>query len=86
MHVLVTGRLGDISITMCLVRVPSMTSQVLVVIRRQALISVGTHIIVKRTDSLQPVLGIERAFDLAVEIRKYFFSKSLDRINTLFLA
>jgi hypothetical protein len=38
------------------------------------------------TDSLQPVLGIERAFDLAVEIGKYLFSESLDRINTLFLA
>jgi hypothetical protein len=38
------------------------------------------------TDSLQSVLGIERAFNLAVEIGKYLFSESLDRINTLFLA
>jgi hypothetical protein len=38
------------------------------------------------TDSLQPILSIKRAFDLAVEIRKYLFSESLDWINTLFLA
>jgi hypothetical protein len=37
-HVLVTGRLGHISIPMCLVRVPPMTSQILIVVRRQALI------------------------------------------------
>jgi hypothetical protein len=40
----------------------------------------------KKTNSLQPVLGIKRAFDLAVEIGKYLFSESLDRVNTLFLA
>ena len=37
-HVLVTGRLGNISIPMCLVRVPPMTCQILIVVRRQALI------------------------------------------------
>jgi hypothetical protein len=38
------------------------------------------------TDSLQPVLGIERAFDFAVEIGKNLFSESLDWVHTLFLA
>jgi hypothetical protein len=38
------------------------------------------------TYSLQPILGIERTFDLAMEIRKHLFSESLDGINTLFLA
>ena len=37
-YVLVTGRLGHISIPMCLVRVPPMTCQILIVVRRQALI------------------------------------------------
>jgi hypothetical protein len=84
--VLVTGRLGDISIPMCLVRVPPMTCQILVIVRRQALIISDRSYRSKNTDSLQPILGIKRAFDLAVEIRKYLFSESLDWIHTLLLA
>jgi hypothetical protein len=40
----------------------------------------------EKTNSLQPILGIEGAFDLAVEIRKDLFSESLDWIHTLLLA
>ena len=83
---LVSWRFGDVPVSMCLVRIPSVTSEILVVGGGQTLFVRIIQIQCYLTYSFQPVLGIEGAFDLAVEIRKYLFSECLDRVDALFLA